>query len=293
MKIFVGILVCIGVMVAMECYAGESTGTVIKLWPKGVNEQLQTLNSDVPELLVFPAGKACGTAVIICPGGGYGNLCQDYEGTDIAEWFNEQGITACVLRYRHADDGCSHPAPVQDVQRAIRLVRAHANEWELQTDQIGIMGFSAGGHLAACGATMFGEQFYKAVDQNDSFSCRPDFAILMYPVISMQQGITHGGSRKNLLGKTPAKELIEKMSAENRVTPKTPPTFLLHTNDDTVVPAENSLRFLSALRKAGVDAEMHLYQKGPHGIALGGDYPVVKAWKPLLLAWMKGLHLVR
>jgi acetyl esterase/lipase len=230
--------------------------------------------------------KAVGTGVVICPGGGYGGLMTTYEGGEVAEFFAERGVAGFVLRYRHAPR-YRHPIPGQDVSRAIRLVRAHAERYGLQPDRIGVMGFSAGGHLAATAATQWDRGAADAADPVDRVSSRPDFAVLCYPVISMVGPSAHSGSRRNLLGEDPAPELVQRMSLETQVDQQTPPVFLLQTDQDKVVPAENSLLFVLALRRAGVPVELHLFESGPHGIGLNRGPEQTRAWPDLLIAWMQ------
>jgi len=241
-----------------------------------------------PTLDVYlpPADKAVGTAVVICPGGGYGTVVMSYEGGEVGEFFVRHGVAAFVLRYRHAPR-YRHPIPGQDVARAIRLVRFHAQRYGIQPDRIGVMGFSAGGHLAATAATQWDRGGASAADEIDRVSSRPDFAILCYPVISMDEQHTHGGSRRNLLGDDPPADLVRRMSLETQVNEETPPVFILQTNEDKAVPAENSLLFFLALRRAGVPAEMHLFGPGQHGIGLERGPESTRIWPRLLIAWMK------
>ena len=231
--------------------------------------------------------KAIDMAVVVCPGGGYANLAMDHEGKQVAEWLNSFGVTACVLEYRHRGTGFGHPAPLEDAQRAIRMVRAQAAELKLNPKRIGILGFSAGGHLASSAGTHFVEGKADATDPIERVSSRPDFMILIYPVISMTEGYTHGGSRKNLLGDRPEQALVELMSNERQVTKQTPPTFMVHGDEDTGVPVENSLAFYAALRKAKVPAELHVFEKGPHGFGLGKPTDPASAWPKLCERWLK------
>ncbi len=275
------------------CFTPGAASEEVLLWPKGAPGALGTAKEDVPRLLVYPApgGKSAtdkkpAPAVVICPGGGYGHLAMSHEGTEIAEWLNKQGFTAFILQYRIAPR-YHHPAPMQDVQRALRLVRARATPWNVDPRHIGIWGFSAGGHLASTAATHFDEGKKDADDPIERVSCRPDFAILSYPVITMKRPFTHGGSRDNLLGKQPSEELVKSLSNDEQVTAKTPPTFLFHTTEDTAVPPENSIRFYLALRKAGVPAELHIYEKGRHGVGLASKDPVLSSWPARLADWLK------
>ncbi|MEL1252383.1 alpha/beta hydrolase fold domain-containing protein [Flavobacterium sp. DGU38] len=213
--------------------------------------------------------KSNGTAVIICPGGAYGMLAIDKEGYKVAEWFNSLGINAFVLKYRLPSDLIMKNktvAPLQDAQEAVRLVRRNAAKWKLNPNKIGFMGFSAGGHLASTLATHYDDKVYTP---SDTTSAKPNFSILIYPVISMQEGVTHQGSKDNLLGKNAQGEIVEKYSNEKQVTASTPKTFLVHATDDKAVPVENSINYYLALKKEKVPAEMHLYENGGHGFGLG------------------------
>lgn len=230
-----------------------------------------------------------GAAVIICPGGGYGGLAIDHEGHQPAQWFNEQGVSAFVLHYRLGSQGYHYPTQLADVQRAVRYVRANAADFGLDPDRIAVMGFSAGGHLASMAATLYDRPVYPAQDKIDEVSARPDFAILCYPVISMDSAFTHRGSRKNLLGpeKVDDEALAASLSSEKNVTAETPPTFLFQTDADTAVPAENAVSFYLALRTNGVPAEIHCYQDGPHGVGLYRGDPVLGTWSGLLSNWLR------
>lgn len=259
------------------------------LWPKGAPGAVGKEDADNPTLSIFlpPKDTANGAAVVVCPGGGYGALALGHEGKDVAEWLNNLGVTAFVLKYRLAPR-YRHPAPLQDAQRALRTVRARAKEWNVDPKRIGIWGFSAGGHLASTAGTHFDEGKADASDAIERVSCRPDFMILSYPVITFtNEAAMHKGSRNNLLGKEPDPKLIESLSNETQVTAKTPPTFLFHTNEDKGVPPENSILFYQALRKAGVPCEMHIYELGKHGVGLAPKDPVLSTWPDRLAAWLK------
>lgn len=266
--------------------SAQDRPTPFPLWAQEAPGAKGTAPADIPTLSVYlpPEGKANGAAVVICPGGGYGHLA-DHEGHPIAQWLNSLGVTAFVLKYRLAP--YKHPAMLLDGQRALRLVRARAAEWKIDPDRIGILGFSAGGHLASTLATHFDEGKSDAADPLDRVSCRPNIAVLLYPVITLDAKFTHGGSKKNLLGDNPPSELIELLSNEKQVTAKTPPTFLMHTADDPVVPMENSLLFAMACRKAGVPVELHLYEHGRHGVGLATDDPILHTWTTQCAAWMR------
>ena len=256
---------------------------------------------DKPNLTVHMAAKPNGAAVVICPGGGYGNLANDHEGKQVAEYFNGLGVHAFVLQYRIAKDDRKGPlgkAPLLDAQRAIRMVRSMAAEKKFDPQRVGLMGFSAGGHLASTAGTHFDDGDQAASDPIDRISCRPDFLILAYPVISMEQGVTHGGSRRNLFGDKPTDEQIAEFSNDRKVTDKTPPTFLFHTNEDTAVVPENSVRFYLACKKAKVPVELHIYEKGRHGVGLGrdpkwtGGETSTGTWPDRLSDWLKSRKIV-
>lgn len=265
----------------------------IPLWPEGETPYAKPIDEETgsPSIAVYSTKGAknhTGAAVVICPGGGYGGLAKDHEGHQPAQWFNEQGVSAFVLQYRLGSQKHHYPAQLADVQRAIRWVRAQAGEFGVAKDRIAVMGFSAGGHLASMAATLYDEKAYEASDAIDEVSARPDFAILCYPVISMDSEITHKGSRRNLLGpdKADDEDLATKLSSEKNVTAETPPTFLFQTNADTAVPAENATRFFLALREHGVPAEYHCYQNGPHGVGLYRGDPILGGWSDLLKNWL-------
>lgn len=246
----------------------------------------------VPTLTAFfPAvTKPNQTAVVILPGGGYSHLAIDKEGTKIAEWFNTLGIPAFVLKYRLPSDLImknKNVGPLQDAQEAIRYVRQNAAKWNINPNKIGIMGFSAGGHLASTLSTHYDDKVYESAFK---VSARPDFSVLIYPVISMENEITHKGSQINLLGESPSQELIDSFSNEKKVNAKTPPAFLIHATDDTVVIPENSINYYLALKKNGVSAEMHIYEKGGHGFGLGTN-DTSKFWPKQLEDWLKANQL--
>lgn len=257
------------------------------LWPEGAPGALGKEEADKPTLAAYPVpqGRGAGTAVIVCPGGGYVNLSMDKEGDQIARWLNSLGVTAFVLKYRLGPK-YHHPVELGDAQRAIRTVRSKAAEYRVLPDRIGIMGFSAGGHLASTAGTHFDAGLAGAADSIDRQSSRPDFLILCYPVISFTNFV-HQGSRRYLLGDNPDPKLVENLSSELQVTPQTPPTFLFHTNADTSVPPENSAMFYMALRKAGVPAELHIYERGPHGVGLAQTDEALSSWPSRLAGWLR------
>ncbi len=273
---------------AVSDTAAPMGDNVIFLWPGGVPGAVGDEPADKPSITVYsaPADKANGAAIVICPGGGYGGLAVDHEGKQIAEWMNSLGVNAFVLRYR-LGPRYHHPAPLHDVQRAIRIVRTRAAEWKIDPKRVGVIGFSAGGHLASTVSTHFDDGKPSADDPVERAGCRPDFAILCYPVITMTEAWMHKGSRKNLLGDEADPKLADDLSNDKRVTAKTPPTFLFHTTDDGGVPVENSAYYCLALRKAKVPAEMHLFEHGRHGVGMAPDDPALAQWPRLCEAWLR------
>ena len=260
----------------------------IPLWTDGAPGAIGEDDADRPEIRVYQPQSApkTGTAVVVCPGGGYGALAIDHEGQQVAKWFNSFGVTGVVLKYR-LGPRYRHPAPLQDVQRAIRYTRAHADELGIDAGRVGVMGFSAGGHLASTVSTHFDAGDESSSDPIEQQSCRPDFAILAYPVISLTADFSHRGSARNLLGDDPDPELLESLSNETQVTAETPPTFLFHTGADKGVPVQNSLAYYGALVENGVAAELHVYQNGPHGVGLAPGDPVVSTWADRLKDWLQ------
>ncbi|KJF43942.1 alpha/beta hydrolase [Draconibacterium sediminis] len=242
-----------------------------------------------PDLYFYPAPKekATGTAVVICPGGGYSGLAIRHEGLQVAQWFNSVGITAFVLTYRQPDDAAMENksiGPLQDGQRAIRIVRRHAKEWGIDPEKIGIMGFSAGGHVASTISTHYTEKVY---DPDDSTSARPDFSLLIYPVISMDSTITHRGSRVGLLGNAPLAEQVKHFSNDSQVNTHTPPAFVVHSLDDDVVPVENSIKYALAMKKHDVPCELHIYQSGGHGYGMAPGRSTQSMWPQACLKWLE------
>nr|PZN51147.1 MAG: alpha/beta hydrolase [Bacteroidota bacterium] len=282
----------------------------LKLWPEGIPGSKKSPNySEVtqftdqnkprvsrvtdPELLVYFAPKetATGAAVVICPGGGYGVLAIDHEGYDIAKWLNSMGIAGIILKYRLPSDEIMNDksiGPLQDVQEAIRTVRRNAAQWSLSPNKIGVMGFSAGGHLAGTASTLYREKVYTP---KDDVSARPDFSILIYGVLSMQDGITHEGSQRNLLGQNASQEMKDKFSNELRVDASSPPAFLVHSADDTAVPVANSILYYQALTRAGVPGELHIYESGGHGYGLAPNGSSESLWPEACRAWLVGRQL--
>ncbi|WP_299801190.1 alpha/beta hydrolase [uncultured Maribacter sp.] len=283
--------------------------TIMQLWPKDKipnqikslekevheqNEILRISKVQVPTIEVYLPSKrdATGEAVLIFPGGGYGILAYDWEGTDIAKFLNSNGIAGIVVKYRLPSDVSQTDkkyVPLIDAQRAVRLVRANAEQFNVNSDKIGIIGFSAGGHLASTLGTHFNEKIYESIDGIDEESARPDFMALGYPVISFGE-VTHQGSKNNLIGENPTIDMVDYFSNEKQVTEQTPPTFLLHATDDTVVPVENSLFFYKAVKDKGVSATMHIYPKGGHGFGLGLHDEHLKDWGDRMIDWIVSLR---
>lgn len=251
-------------------------------------------NVQNPDISVYlpSKGNATGQAVVICPGGGYRILAYDKEGTDFAKWLNSKGIAGIVLKYRlpiSKSNIINHKSPLLDAQRAIRLTRYHANEWNIKKDKIGIMGFSAGGHLASTVGTHFDTGDTNASDPVESLSSRPDFMILVYPVITFNEAYKHTGSQTALLGENPDPELVQYYSNELQVKKDTPPAFIVHAGDDAAVPVENSLFFYQALKNKGISAELHIYPEGGHGFSLAIGRGYLETWPDRCIDWLKSL----
>jgi acetyl esterase/lipase len=280
----------------------QAAPTVIPLWAEGVPgakaigaERVsdgKVANVSEPTLTVYgPAvDKPNGTAVIICPGGGYVRLSTEREGVQYANWLSTLGVTSFVLKNRMAEFG--HPAPLQDVLRAVRIVRARAAEFGVNPARIGVMGSSAGGHLAASAGTLFNHPLGRTGTALDATSARPDFLMLLYPVITMEAPATHAGSRKALLGSSPSAEAVKLMSVENQVTADTPPTLLIHTQADKTVPVENSILFYQALTRANVPAEMYLFEHGSHGMGMRDNLGTASEWPRRAEEWLKDRKLL-
>ncbi|MDA1249827.1 MAG: alpha/beta hydrolase [Planctomycetota bacterium] len=258
------------------------------LWPDKAPHAEGEDESDQPAIRVYLPEKdiATGAGVVICPGGGYGILATDHEGHQVAKWLNRIGVAGFVLRYRHAPK-YRHPVPMEDAQRAVRHVRANAEKYGVATNRVGILGFSAGGHLASTVATHFDKGNATAENAIDRQSCRPDFAVLCYPVINLAGEYGHTGSGRNLLGPNPDEKLLKSLCNETQVTSETPPTFLFHTAEDGGVPVRNSIEFFLACQRHKVPSELHVYQDGPHGVGLSPADPAVFGWKDRLADWMR------
>jgi len=252
------------------------------------NVQTPTLEVYLPD-----DNNATGKAVVIFPGGGYSILAYEWEGTEFAEWLQDHGIAGIVVKYRlplsESLTDLNRSSDL-DAQRAIRLARYHAEDWGLDTGQIGVMGFSAGGHLASTLSTQYAHQTDRETDTVDALSARPDFSVLVYPVISFRDVSAHLGSRRNLLGEEAPQEMVDRFSSELNVTADTPPTFLVHSQDDEVVPVENSFLYFDALHRHNVPVSLHVYPTGGHGFAFGTGRGTVEEWSTILLDWLKSIE---
>jgi len=284
----------------------NSQSTILKVWPDGIPGSIRsetyfeesTMTGDiisgygkvtVPAMTVFlPADeKATGIAVLICPGGAYAHLAFDHEGLAIAKWLNNNGIAGIILKYRLPSDFIMKDksvGPLQDAQEAIRIIRRKASEWKINQNRIGVIGFSAGGHLASTLSTHFDEKVYES---KDTTSARPDFSLLIYPVISFDSSFTHAGSRENLIGYNPSDDEVRHFSNELMISSNTPPAFLVHSSDDHVVPVKNSLVYYEGLIKNNIVAEMHVFQKGGHGYGLSINRGTQSAWPELCISWLR------
>lgn len=291
--------------VMMQMSALYSQPAIQKLWPKGIPggvasksyiEEEILLNGlpsrynrvTDPTLTIFlpPSEKATGTAVLICPGGGYGTLAFDHEGYQIAEWLNENGIAGIILKYRLPSDQImtdKTTGPLQDAQESMRVIRRHATEWKIDPKKVGVIGFSAGGHLASTLSTHYSEKVYSS----DTTSARPDFSLLIYPVITFDSTFTHMGSRNNLIGRKPSPELISHFSNEKRIDSNTPPAFLVHSADDKTVPVKNSIEYYINLVKYNIPSELHVFEKGGHGYGMSAGKGTQSAWPVLCVDWLR------
>ncbi len=265
----------------------------VLLWPDGAPGAVGSEPADTPKLTLYPAPRAhaTGAAVVVCPGGSYVGLASDHEGRQVAEWLNTLGVSAYVLQYRVAPR-YRHPAPLQDAQRALRYVRAHAAEEGIDPHRVGILGFSAGGHLASTTITRFDDGRPGDPDPVERQGSRPDFAVLAYPVISMAAPFAHAHSVESLLGERAQAALKEEMSSERHVTARTPPTFLFHTADDATVPVENAIAFYRALLEAGVPAELHVFPHGRHGVGLAPQDEALSQWPKLCAVWLRSIGML-
>ncbi len=289
-------LVLLGWLLASVAFAQQE----IPLWPAGhaANHGASAASSEPvpdrivihhqPSMLVYlPKHDATGAAVMICPGGGYGRLAMDHEGWQVAEWFNDRGIAAFVLKYRCGGGKNGHPAPLNDAVRGMKLIRSLAGDWNIEPEKVGVIGFSAGGHLASSVSTLVDEGDAGSSDPIARLSSRPAFSVLIYPVITMQQDATHSGSRRNLLGASPDDAMVEKLSTDRQVSALTPPTFIAHASDDKGVLPENAIRYYRALIEHDVPAELHLYERGGHGFGMRTLENKVNDWLGDLDAWLR------
>ncbi|MSU50327.1 MAG: alpha/beta hydrolase [Opitutus sp.] len=287
-------------VIGVLCHANGLVGAgprVIDLWPEGVpglktdagpekEENGRFSNIHHPTLTVYPpAGRANGTAVIYAAGGGYVRVAVGANGGEITRWLGSLGITVFVLKYRHADYG--HPAPLRDALRSVRLLRSRTAEFGVRPDRIGMLGGSAGGHLTASSGTLFDAAEGRTGAMLDVVSGRPDFMVLVFPVISMQDPYAHGASRRALLGAAPSDELKLRLSVDQQITKETPPSFLVHSSEDTTVVVENSLLFHQGMRRAGAPIELHLYPRGPHGSGMSPALGPTAEWPRHCESWMR------
>ena len=285
--------------------------TVVKLWPDGIpgsksdpayveniistdGRVTRANNVVTPDLTVNlpdPA-KANGAAVLICPGGGYGTLAFDHEGNAIAKWLNDNGIAGIILKYRLPSDRIMTDktvGPLQDAQEAMRVIRRNAAAWKIDPKKVGVIGFSAGGHLASTISTHYADKVYEV---KDNVSARPDFSLLIYPVITMDTTFTHRGTRNNLIGLDPTEKNVFRFSNEKQINGDTPPAFLVHSSDDEVVPVKNSINYYMGLQKYKIPAELHVFQKGGHGYGLSAKGGTESSWPELCIKWLKAIGLI-
>jgi acetyl esterase/lipase len=278
--------------------ADNPKSTQQPLWPDGVPGATSQDEGDVPQLfLTLVESDQPTAAIVILPGGGYGGHAIDHEGHQFAQWFASLGVSSAICNYRlrgkgNSGKGYGHPYPMIDAQRAIQTLRAKADDWNIDPSRVGVVGFSAGGHLCSTVSTHFAEIDKSSSDPIASVSSRPDFAILAYPVIGFDKPYTHRGSQRNLLGENPDPKLVKLLSNEEQVSKETPPTFLFHTVEDRGVPVENSIEYFKACRKHGVSVEMHLFPKGRHGLGLAKSVPGASQWPSLCEQWLRGLGVV-
>ena len=295
-------LICI---LAILPVFNTSAQNVIKLWPDGIPgsitndsyKEIEVISDGSPSrynkvtdptLTVFlpQDSKATGTAVLICPGGGYGTLAFDHEGNQIARWLNENGIAGIILKYRLPSDLIMKDktiGPLQDAQEGLRTIRRNASKWKINPRKVGVIGFSAGGHLASTLSTHYDQKVYST----DTTSARPDFSLLIYPVITFDSTFTHKGSRNNLIGLKPSAEMVRLYSNELQINEKTPPAFLVHSMDDNVVPVKNSIEYYNNLIRYKIFSELHIFQKGGHGYGLSSGKGTQSAWPALCISWLK------
>lgn len=286
------------VLAAQNAFAGQPQ--TVRLWDAEAPNAVGSEEKDIPTAIVYLPSevKEPTGAIVIFPGGGYGHLAIDHEGHEIAAWANRMGLAGIIVSYRHRKRGYGHPNPMLDAQRAIRMTRRRAKEWNIDPQRVGVLGFSAGGHLTTTVLTHFDAGKPDAADPVERMSCRPDFGVVCYAVIALDEPYTHRGSQRNLLGDNlpddpTSKSLIRSLSNEKQVTEATPPCFVWHTAEDKVVPAENSLRFYSALVEHGVPSELHIFPSGRHGIGLGAKIEGANQWPQLCQHWLTRLDVIR
>ena len=282
------VLTILVLMLAVNASNMAAEPRTVRLWEGDAPGATGTEEKDIPTAIVYlPESQEPTGAIVIYPGGGYGHLAMDHEGHQIARWANSFGLAGVIVSYRHRGRGYGHPAPMLDAQRAIRLTRHHAKEWNIDPDKVGVLGFSAGGHLTTTVLTHFDNGSADSSDPIDRESCRPAFGVVCYAVIALDAEHTHKGSQKNLLGEEASRELIDSLSNEKQVTENTPPCFLWSTAEDKVVPVENSLQFFSTLTKHGVMSELHVFPLGRHGLGLAADTPGANEWPRLCIDWLR------
>lgn len=279
------------------CIAHVQAQQVVPLFPNGAPGAKGTSDNDIPALTVYrpEAGKATGTGIVFCPGGGYSQLSFNTERQNVLKWLVEKGMTVYYLRYRHGGNGYHYPAPMQDVQRALRWVRHRATDYQLDAAKIGIIGFSAGGHLAAWASTRFDEGNPTAPDPVDRQTSRPSFAVLFYPVINLTDpALAHLGSRRHLIGPNPdSLKLAVELSAEQTIAPTTLPTLIFYGGNDTTTPPANGAVHYLALKKAGVPVELHLFERGRHAFGMPTHEPLLSSWPQLLDTWLRAQSVIR
>ena len=299
-RIYVGLLVwSLSLAGSFVAVADDSSSLIVPLWPNLPPGTTHRGPGDQPQLIVTQAESKSPTAgIVILPGGGYGGHAMGHEGQDIAQWMKSMGISSVICDYRlrgkgNAGKGYGHPSPMLDAQRAIQTMRARAQEWNLDPQRIGVIGFSAGGHLCSTVSTHFAEPDPDSEDPIQRVSSRPDFSILCYPVIALGKPHTHKGSQRNLLGDHASDELIKELSNELQVSDRTPPTFLFHTGEDTAVPVQNSLDYYQACVRHGVPAELHVFPKGRHGLGLAAKQDGASQWPDLCKNWLRSIGMVQ
>jgi acetyl esterase/lipase len=298
-------------IISLLTVSGFAQTLTLKLWPDGIPgsktdpsyvEKITTTDGRItrcekvvtPDLTVFlpVPEKANGAAVLICPGGGYGVLAFDHEGNAIAKWLNDNGIAGIILKYRLPSDQImidKSIGPLQDAQEAMRAIRRNAVSWKINPDRVGVIGFSAGGHLASTLSTHYAEKVY---DVKDNTSARPNFSLLIYPVVSFDTVITHRGTRNNLIGLNPDIKQVQRFSNELQITADTPPAFLVHSADDKAVPVMNSIGYFRGLQKNNIPVELHIFQKGGHGYGLSPNGGTESSWPGLCIKWLKAMGLI-